>query len=56
VRKKTIKKLHLSKETIQKIQSPELKQVAGGLTDSCPLESWCPCGYSDWCYPSYECG
>jgi len=53
MRKRT-KKLSLSRETIIRIQKPEqdLARVAAGLTASCPEDSWCACGWSEY----WSCG
>ncbi len=45
--KKNLKKLFLTRETLRMIREPELKQAVGGLTQSCPMDSYCACTYSD---------
>ena len=43
--KKSIKKLRLSRETIQRLEGPDMTRVAGGLSDavglSCPTSCAC---------------
>ena len=48
MKKKTVKKLALAKETLQGLDSGKLEQVAGGASEDTRCRSWCgTCS----CYP-----